>query len=154
MTFLFYFLFLSYWKLNLLEPDPQPPHCTILFCYHCMNWHKLNYVHVKSTAVLCNLTIVGPRSTDLPKNGQPRYSGQTQNYGWISYWKLYIRSILRWGPSEFRTTDRTEFPLLLQHTKSASLNGHSLTHIKFYYSLDNFIELIPHLLYIWISIAN
>ncbi len=51
------------------------------------------------------------------------------------------------GPSEFRTTDRTEFPLLLQHTKSASLNGHSLTHIKIYYSLDNFIESIPHLLY-------
>ncbi len=46
----------------------------------------------------------------------------------------------RCGPSEFRTTDRTEFPLLLHHTKSASLNGHSLTHIKIYYSSDNFNE--------------
>ncbi len=35
---------------------------------------------------------------------------------------------------------RTEFPLLLHHTKSASLSGHSLTHIKIYYSSDNFNE--------------
>ncbi len=43
-------------------------------------------------------------------------------------------------PSRVPTKDRTEFPLLLHHTKSASLNGHSLTHIKVYYSSDNFNE--------------
>ncbi len=49
----------------------------------------------------------------------------------------------RCGPSEFRTTDRIEFPLLLHRTKSVSLNGHSLTHIKIYYSSDNFNLFVP-----------
>ncbi len=50
-----------------------------------------------------------------------------------------LRASQVWTASEFLTTDRTEFPLLLHHTKSASLNGHSLTHIKIYGS-DNLMN--------------
>ena len=54
--------------------------------------------------------------------------------------KIVYQELPRCGSFEFRTTDRTKFLLLLHHTKSASLNGHSLTHIKIYYSSDNFNE--------------
>ena len=53
-----------------------------------------NFINTKCVCTICTSYTVRPRSTDLPKNGQPRYSGQTQNYGWISY-------IL--GASEIRT---------------------------------------------------
>ncbi len=47
------------------------------------------------------------------------------------------------GASEmqtFRVPDngQNRIPTIATHTKSASLNVHSLTHIKIYYSSDNF----------------
>ncbi len=46
------------------------------------------------------------------------------------------------GASEMRTFQVPDNgqTLLLHHTKSVSLNGHSLTHIKIYYSSDNFLR--------------
>ncbi len=39
-----------------------------------------NFINTKCVCTICTSYTVRPRSTDLPKNGQPRYSGQTQGF--------------------------------------------------------------------------